>query len=94
MPSSLFPTSAASPAAAQMASRPQINMAAIGNIKKMMGMVQMATNPMQAVQELSGQVPVLGQVLQMVQGRNPKDVFYEECKKVGADPDEIISYLR
>ena len=69
-------------------------MAAIGNIKRMMGMVQMATNPMQAVQAMSGQVPVLGQVLQMVQGRNPKDVFYEECKKVGANPDEILSYLR
>ena len=94
MPSSLFPTSAEGPVAAQMASRPQINMAAIVQIKQMMGAVRAMQNPMAALQMMTGQIPVLGQVLQMVQGRNPKDVFYEECKKVGANPDEILSYLR
>lgn len=93
MASSLFPAGA-SPAATPTASKPQINMAAIGQLKQMMGAVNTLRNPMQALQVLSGQVPVLRQVLQLCQGRNPKDVFYEECKKVGMDPNEVLSYLR
>lgn len=93
MASSLFPASAV-PVATPTANKPQINMAAIGQIKQMMGAVSAMQNPMRALQVMSGQIPVLGQVLQLCQGRNPRDVFYEECKKVGANPDEVLSYLR
>lgn len=93
MASSLFPTGAA-PAATPTASKPQINMAAIGHLKQMMGMVNTLKNPMQALQVLSGQVPVLGQVLQLVHGRNPKDVFCEECKKVGMDPNSAMQLIQ
>lgn len=36
----------------------------------------------------------LNEVKQMVQGRNPQEVFFEECKKRGVDANSILSIAR
>lgn len=32
-------------------------------------------------------------VMQLIKGRNPRDVFFEECDKRGVDPQSIINML-
>lgn len=37
--------------------------------------------------------PVL-QVIKMLNGRNPQQVFYEMCKERGVNPEDILKHLR
>lgn len=62
--------------------------------KRMMGMLNAAKNPKQAFMQVAQQNPQLNAVMQMVGGRNPQEVFYEECQKKGVNPEDIISQLR
>lgn len=62
--------------------------------KKMMGMLQGVKNPQQALMMAAQQNPQLSAVMQMVDGRNPQEVFYEQCKKNGVDPNTIINALK
>ncbi len=62
--------------------------------KRMMGMLQAVKNPQQALMMAAQQNPQLNVVMQMCQGRNPQEVFYEECKKSGVNPDEVMNLLR
>ena len=32
-------------------------------------------------------------VMQLIKGRNPKEVFFEECNKRGIDPQTIINMI-
>lgn len=68
-----------------------INM--FGNIQQVKGLMRdlkNLSNPMSAIQ----QNPQLAQVMQMCQGRNPKDMFYAMCKQKNIDPESILSQLR
>ena len=67
---------------------------AVQSAKKMMGMLQGVSNPQQILMTAAQQSPELGAVMQMVGGRNPQEVFYEQCKKNGVDPNTIINALR
>lgn len=71
-----------------------INMGAIQQAKQMMNMFKAMKNPQQAIMEAAQNNPQLNSVMQMVGGRNPQEVFYEECKKRGVNPDEIINALK
>lgn len=62
--------------------------------KKMMGMLQGVKNPQQALMMAAQQNPKLNAVMQMVGGRDPQQVFYEECEKSGVNPEDILSQLR
>lgn len=62
--------------------------------KRMMGMLRAAKNPQQAFMQVAQQNPQLNSVMQMLNGRNPQEVFYEECKKKGINPEDILSQLR
>jgi len=33
-------------------------------------------------------------ILNLVRGRDPKQVFYEECQKRGVSPDSILSSIK
>ena len=33
-------------------------------------------------------------VLDMVRGKNPKDVFYAECQRRGVDPNTILNQMK
>jgi hypothetical protein len=71
-----------------------INPAAIKQVKQMMNALRTMQNPQQAMQQMIGQNPQLKSIMQMCNGKNPKDVFYAECEKQGIDPESILSQLR
>lgn len=71
-----------------------INMQAIQSVKRMMGMLKTVQNPQAAIMQAAQQNPMLNNVLSLCQGKNPKDVFYAQCQKMGVNPDEILSMLR
>ncbi len=76
------------------AARTGINTGAIQQAKQMMNMLKNMQNPQQAIIQAAQNNPQLNSVMQMVGGRNPQEVFYEECKKRGVNPDEIINALK
>lgn len=62
--------------------------------KRMMGMLQSVKNPQQALMAAAQQNPQLNAVMQMCQGKDPQQVFYEQCKKNGVNPEDILKQLR
>lgn len=71
-----------------------INPAAVQSVKGMMNMFKSAGNPRQMLSAMAAQNPQLAGVMSMVGGKNPKDVFYEQCKQRGINPDDVINALR
>lgn len=71
-----------------------VNQQAIQQVKRMMNMFRAASNPQQMLMQAAQQNPTIGTVMQMCNGKNPKDVFYEQCQKMGVNPDDIINQLR
>lgn len=39
------------------------------------------------------QNPQVNAIMQMCQGKNPRDVFISECKNRGLNPDEVMGSL-
>lgn len=66
----------------------------LGRIKQMMSMMQGAKNPQAMMSQLASQNPQIKTILDMVQGRDPKQVFINACKQKGVDPENIISMLK
>lgn len=66
----------------------------IAPIKNMMQMLNGAQNPQAVLQMLAQKNPQMAQVMQLVQGRNPQEVFYEMCKQRGVNPDDILNQLK
>lgn len=66
---------------------PQL-MQSIQNAKSMMQMMNGNTN------YLLQQNPAFNQVMQMTQGKNPKDVFYSMARSKGVDPDALLRELQ
>lgn len=64
------------------------------SVKRMMNMLGTVKDPQKALMTVAQQNPQLNAVMQMCQGRNPQEVFYEECQKAGINPEDIISQLR
>ena len=71
-----------------------VNQQALQQVKRMMNMFRAASNPQQMLMQAAKQNPAIGTVMQMCNGKNPKDVFYEQCQKMGVNPDDIINQLR
>lgn len=67
---------------------------AIQSVKRMMNMLGAVKNPQAALMAAAQQNPALGSAMQMCQGRDPKTVFYEQCKQHGVDPETVLSQLR
>lgn len=65
----------------------------IQNFQRMASLLKSSNNPREAIMKLAQQNPQMKQILNLCNGKNPKDVFIEECKNRGINPDEIISQL-
>lgn len=78
---------------AAMGGMPGFNMQAVQSVKRMMGMLNMAKNPQAAIMQAAQQNPTLGSIMQMCNGKNPKDVFVEQCKNHGLDPDSTMKQI-
>lgn len=71
-----------------------INQQAIQQIKQMMVAFKAAQNPQAALQMMAQQNPQIAGVLQMCHGKSPKDVFSEQCKAHGLDPDKTMQQIQ
>lgn len=71
-----------------------INPSVIQQIKQMAGMLQNIQNPQAALMQMVQQNPQLGAVIQMCKGRNPQDVFSDECRKHGLDPKQAMQQIQ
>ena len=72
----------------------KINPQAIQGVKQLINMFKCAGNPNQIMQTIMSQNPQIAQVMSMLKGRNAQQFFYEECKREGIDPNEIINQLK
>lgn len=70
-----------------------MNMGAIQQMKQAMGMFRAMKNPQQALQMIAQKNPESAAVLQMAQGKNPVEIFREECRKHGKNPEEMMKAL-
>lgn len=69
----------------------------IGNLaplKNMINMLNATQNPQAALQMLAQKNPQMAQVMNLVGGRNPQEVFYELCRQKGVNPDDILNQLK
>lgn len=64
------------------------------NLKQMYQLIKASQNPLEALTSQCGNNPMLSNVLQMCQGKDPKEVFYQECQKRGINPDDILNQLK
>lgn len=71
-----------------------INSQAIQSVKRMMGALQAVKNPQEAMMQIAQQSPMLNSVMKMCQGKNPQDVFAQQCKEHGLDPDQAIQQIQ
>ncbi|MDE7323114.1 MAG: hypothetical protein K2N73_10395 [Lachnospiraceae bacterium] len=70
-----------------------MNMGMVQQMQQAMGMLRAMKNPQQALQMIAQQNPESASILQMAQGRNPVEIFREECQKHGKDPDQMMKML-
>lgn len=70
-----------------------MNMGVLQQMKQTMGMLRAMKNPQQALQMIAQQNPESASILQMAQGRNPVEIFREECQKHGVDADQAMNAL-
>ena len=66
----------------------------IQQIKNMMRKFNIYNNPELAIQQLAQNNPQFNNIMQMCNGKNPKDVFYSMAKEMGVDPEQIINMLK
>lgn len=69
-------------------------MQAAQSAKRMMGILQAVKDPKQALMMAAQKNPQLNAVMQMVGNGNPKDIFYQKCKEMGVNPEDILRQLR
>lgn len=48
----------------------------------------------QARQLMGGNNPMMAAVRMMTAGKDPEKVFYAECKRMGVNPEDILSMIR
>lgn len=65
----------------------------VAMFKRMAGMLNSTQNPQAALNMLAQHNPQVREVMQMCQGRNPREIFVQECKNRGINPDQLIQQL-
>lgn len=63
-------------------------------LKNAMDMMRNAANPQAVLQQVAQKDPQIAQIMQLVQGRNPQEVFYAMCQQRGIDPESVLNQLR
>lgn len=67
---------------------------AVQQVKQMAGAFQAMRNPQAALMQMAQQNPQIAGILQMCQGKTPKDVFSQECRDHGIDPDQAFKQIQ
>lgn len=64
------------------------------NIAQMIGMLKNAGNPAAMIQNMAQSDPAIKKAMDMCQGKNPQQVFMEQCQAQGINPQQIIRNLK
>ena len=70
-----------------------MNMGVFQQMKQAMSAFRAMSNPQQALQMIAQQNPESASILQMAQGKNPVEIFRQECRKHGKDPEQMMKAL-
>lgn len=70
------------------------NAPAQNSIAQMIGMLKSAGNPAAMIQNMAQSDPAIKKAIDMCQGKNPQQVFMEQCHAQGINPQQIIGNLK
>lgn len=63
-------------------------------IAQMIGMLKNAGNPAAMIQNMAQSDLALKKAMDMCRGKNPQQVFMEQCQAQGINPQQIIGNLK
>ena len=63
-------------------------------LKNIMNMINTSMNPQEALQQYIRQDPTMSKIVQLLQGKNPQEVFYTMCKQMNVNPEDVLKQLR
>lgn len=66
----------------------------VSNLMKMVGVVRNSGNPGAVLQNMAQNNPAIKQAMDLCQGKNPRDVFMQECQNRGVNPQQIMSMIK
>ena len=62
----------------------------LDRVAQFVNSIKRASDPM----AMMSSNPQMQEVMKMVQGKNPEEVFYQKCKEMNVDPNVILGMLR
>lgn len=66
----------------------------MGNIQSMVNMLKNAGNPGAMLQNMAQSDPAIKKAMDMCRGKNPQQVFMEQCQSKGVNPQQIIGSIK
>lgn len=70
------------------------NAPAPNSMIQMIGMLKNAGNPAAMLQSMAQSNPDIKKAIDMCRGKNPQQVFMEQCQAQGINPQQIIGNLK
>lgn len=70
------------------------NAPAQNSMSQMIGMLKNAGNPAAMLQSMAQSNPDIKKAMDMCRGKNPQQVFMEQCQVNGLNPQQIIGNLK
>lgn len=70
------------------------NAPAPNSMIQMIGMLKNAGNPAAMMQSMAQSNPDIKKAIDMCRGKNPQQVFMEQCQAQGINPQQIIGNLK
>ena len=64
------------------------------NMSQMINMLKSAGNPAAMLQNMAQSDPAIKKAIDMCQGKNPQQVFMEQCQSQGINPQSVIGNLK
>lgn len=89
----LGPTPDQGQAYPQQNASPVVNQAMLGSLANMVKMLEGSGNGNKALQMLAGTNPQVKSIMDMCSGKNPRDVFIQECQNRGVNPQYALNVL-
>ena len=66
----------------------------LSKVAQLKNVFKMASNPEQAIMNMAQNNPQVKEVMNMCNGKNAKDVFYQKCSQMGIDPNYILGMMK
>lgn len=63
-------------------------------IVQMVGILKNAGNPAAMIQNMAQSDPAIKKAMDMCRGKNPQQVFMEQCQAQGINPQQIMGNLK